>query len=90
MNITLPEIDWRSQNWTSAQQLRKVAEEMGEVAQAVAENNPIQVIRESLDAMQTYSTLVHIVAEEYRINLSKLVTEHREKLIRKGYMGREE
>ena len=50
MNITLPEIDWRTQNWTPAQQLRKVAEEMGEVAQAVAENNPIQVIRESLDA----------------------------------------
>jgi len=86
MNITLPEIDWRSQNWTSAQQLRKVAEEMGEVAQAVAENNPIQVIRESLDAMQTFSTLIHIVAAEYNICINKLLKEHVEKLIQKGYM----
>jgi len=86
MNITLPEIDWRSQNWTSAQQLRKMAEEMGEVAQAVAENNPIQVIRESLDAMQTYSTLIHIIAAEYNICIDKLLKEHVEKLIQKGYM----
>ncbi len=86
MNITLPEIDWRSQNWTPAQQLRKVAEEMGEVAQAVAENNPIQVIRESLDAMQTYSTLIHIIAAEYAISIDKLIQEHTEKLIQKGYM----
>lgn len=86
MTITLPEIDWRSQNWTPAQQLRKVAEEMGEVAEAVAENNPIQVIRESLDAMQTYSTLIHIVAAEYDICIDKLIQEHTEKLIRKGYI----
>src|SRR5690554_2133641 len=86
MTITLPEIDWRSQNWTPAQQLRKVAEEMGEVAEAVAENNPIQVIRESLDAKQTYSTLIHIVAAEYDICIDKLLKEHVEKLIRKGYM----
>lgn len=86
MTITLPKIDWRSQNWTPAQQLRKVAEEMGEVAEAVAENNPIQVIRESLDAMQTYSTLIHIVAAEYDICIDKLLKEHVEKLIRKGYM----
>jgi NTP pyrophosphatase (non-canonical NTP hydrolase) len=86
MTITLPEIDWRSQNWTPAQQLRKVAEEMGEVAEAVAENNPVQVIRESLDAMQTYSTLIHIIAAEYAISIDKLIEEHTEKLIRKGYM----
>ena len=86
MNITLPEIDWRSQNWTPAQQLRKVVEEMGEVAQAVAEDNPIQVIRESLDAMQTYSTLIHVIAAEYAISIDKLIEEHTEKLIRKGYM----
>lgn len=87
MNIILPEIDWRSQNWTPANQLRKIAEEYGEVAEAVAQNNPIQVIRESLDAMQTYNTLIHIVAADYGINnIDKLLKEHSEKLIRRGYM----
>lgn len=86
MNIILPEIDWRSQNWTPANQLRKIAEEYGEVAEAVAQANPVQVIRESLDAMQTYNTLIHIVAAEYDIRIDKLVQEHSEKLIRKGYM----
>ncbi len=82
----LPKVDYKKNNWTSAQQLRKIGEEFGEVAEAIAEENPVQTIRESLDAMQTLDTLIRIVAEEYNMSLDRFYKEHEEKLRRKGYL----
>ncbi len=89
MKINLPDIVIQP-GWTIPGQVKKIGEEYSEVAEAVAQNNPVQIIRESLDAMQTYNTLIHIVADEYGICIDKLVEEHTEKLVRKGYMEGEE
>ena len=84
--INLPVIKYKELGLTAAYQLRKIAEEYGEVAEAVAQENPVQVIRESLDSMQTFWTLINIIANDYGINIDKLYKEHCEKLERKGYL----
>jgi NTP pyrophosphatase (non-canonical NTP hydrolase) len=82
--INLPTIDYS--DWTIPQQVRKIGEEYGEVAEALLEGNPVEVIRESLDCMQTHWTLINMVAKEYGINIDKLYQEHCQKLVRKGYV----
>lgn len=86
MKINLPEVDWQSHNWTIPGQLKKIFEEAGEVAEAVALNDPVNTIREALDTMQTCATLINMVQAEYRLNLDRFVAEHEAKLQRKGYM----
>ena len=49
--------------------------------------NPVEVIRESLDCMQTHWTLINMVAKEYGMNIDKLYQEHCRKLVKKGYLG---
>lgn len=83
--INLPLVDYSG--WTIPQQVRKIGEEYGEVVEALLEENPVEVIRESLDCMQTHWTLINMVAGEYRINIDRLYQEHCEKLARKGYLG---
>ncbi len=82
--LNLPKLDYK--NWTAAQQLRKIGEEFGEVSEAVAEGNPVRIIKESLDAIQTLNTLIHIVADDYNLNLDRFYREHEEKLRQKGYL----
>ena len=84
--INLPVVKHKELGLTAAYQLRKIAEEYGEVAEAVAQENPVQVIRESLDSMQTFWTLINIIADDYGINIDKLYKEHCDKLERKGYL----
>lgn len=84
--LNLPEIDYNG--WTIPMQIRKIGEEIGEVGEAVAEENPVQVIRESLDAIQTLHTLITMVSKEYNLGLSRFYREHIEKLERKGYLKR--
>ena len=70
-------------------QLKKIGEEGGEVAEAVALADPINIILESLDAMQTYKTLIALTMKEYGIShagLVKLNEKHIEKLVAKGYL----
>jgi NTP pyrophosphatase (non-canonical NTP hydrolase) len=86
MDINLPEVNWQSHNWTIPGQLKKLFEEAGEVAEAVALSDPVNTIREALDTMQTCATLISMVQADYNLALEKFVREHREKLGRKGYL----
>lgn len=82
--INLPVIDFTG--CTQGQQIRKIGEEYGEVAEALVSGNPLEVIRESLDCIQTHWTLINMVAAEFDINIDKLYQEHCRKLIKKGYL----
>lgn len=82
--INLPVVD--HSKWTIPQQVRKIGEEYGEVVEALLLGNPVEVIRESLDCMQTHWTLINMVAEEYNMNIDKLYQEHCRKLVKKGYV----
>ena len=86
MKINLPDIEIQP-GWTIPGQLKKLLEEAGEVAEAIAEEDPVGTIREALDTMQTCATLISLVQSEYNLNLARLLLEHEEKLINKGYMG---
>ena len=85
MDIRLPDLTIRP-DWTAKSQLEKISEEFDEVIEAIANNDPINVVREALDLMQTANTLIEIQRQEYRLNIPKLFVEHVEKLRRKGYL----
>lgn len=85
MNIDFPDLDYESKMWTDQQQLNKISEEFQEVVEAVAEQKPVQIIRESLDLMQTCVTLINMQLDTYGMKLDKFLVEHKDKLIRKGY-----
>ena len=86
MRINLPDIVIQP-GWTIPSQVKKIGEEYGEVAEAVALDDPVRTIKEALDTMQTCATLINMVQAEYNLNLDRLILEHEEKLINKGYMG---
>ncbi len=85
MKINLPDIEIQPE-WTIPGQLKKLFEEAGEVAEAVALEDPVNTIREALDTMQTCATLIDMVKEEWTLDLNRLIKEHHEKLERKGYL----
>lgn len=89
MKIDLPDIEIKPE-WTIPGQLKKLFEEAGEVAEAVARDEPIETIREALDTMQTCATLINMVLDDWNIKLDKFLIEHREKLISKGYLREDE
>jgi len=87
--MNLPDVDWKSKNWTIPGQIKKVLEEAGEVAEAIANRDWAEVIKESLDTMQTCKTLISMVLEQDEsegIDFDKLLQEHAEKLARRGYL----
>ena len=86
MKINLPDIVIQP-GWTIPGQVKKIGEEYGEVAEAVAMNDPISTIREALDTMQTCATLINMVLAEWEVPLDRFMREHEEKLAKKGYMG---
>ena len=88
-DFNLPEVDWQSKNWTIPGQIKKVLEEAGEVAEAIADNDPENIIREALDVMQTCKTLISMVQVANDMDLDSLYKEHAEKLARKGYLKEE-
>lgn len=85
MKIDLPDIEIQPE-WTIGGQLKKLFEEAGEVAEAVAIREPIETIKEALDTMQTCATLINMVLADWNIDLDKFLIGHREKLISKGYL----
>ena len=86
MKINLPDIVIQP-DWTIPSQVKKIGEEYGEVAEAVAMDDPVRTIKEALDTMQTCATLINMVQVEYNLNLDRLILEHETKLFNKGYMG---
>lgn len=85
MDIHLPTLTIQP-DWTAESQLVKITEEFDEVREAIANNDPINVVKEALDLAQTAMTLIEIQRLEYNLNIPKFVTEHEAKLRRKGYM----
>lgn len=85
MDIKLPDITIQP-GWTAESQLTKINEEYLEVVEAIGNNDPINVVREALDLMQTANTLIEIQRREYHLNINKFMVEHFDKLRRKGYM----
>ena len=85
MDIKLPDITVQSE-WTEASQLKKIAEEFGEVCEALMQGDPINTVREALDTMQTCKTLISMVQKEWNIDIDMFLKEHVEKLERKGYL----
>lgn len=86
MQITLPDIDI-DPKWTIPGQLKKIFEEAGEVAEAVANIEYEEAIKEALDTMQTCATLINmILTDDDPDELPRYLKEHTEKLLRKGYV----
>jgi len=85
MKIDLPDIEIQPE-WTEGSQLKKIFEEAGEVAEAVALSDPVNTVRELLDTMQTCKTLISMVIMEYHWNIQKFIDQHNEKLKAKGYL----
>ncbi len=85
MRINLPDIRIQP-DWTIPSQIKKIGEEYGEVAEAVALNDPVNTIREALDTMQTCATLINMVQVKWNVDLDSFLQEHKIKLERKGYL----
>lgn len=85
MKINLPDIKIQP-DWTIPSQVKKIGEEFGEVAEAVALNDPVNTIREALDTMQTCATLINMVQVKWNVDLDSFLQEHKIKLERKGYL----
>ena len=91
MRIELPEVDWKTKGWTIPGQIKKVLEEAGEVAEAIAEGDSVNIIKEALDTAQTCFTLIDMVISqtdfEYQIwTWEQLIIQHKAKLRAKGYL----
>ena len=92
MQIELPDVDWQGQGMTLASQFKKLNEEVGELAEALIENNPVTTNKELLDVIQaSYTMLLTVTAQwEQEFNcplpLSKFLSEHEVKLRKKGYL----
>jgi phosphoribosyl-ATP pyrophosphohydrolase len=85
VNIRLPDLTIQP-GWTAESQLVKITEEFDEVKEAIANQDPINTVREALDLAQTAMTLIEIQRLEYNLNIPKFQAEHEAKLRRKGYM----
>lgn len=86
MNLKLPDVDWQSKNWTIPGQLKKIFEEAGEVAEAVAKDDPVNTVKEALDTIQTCLTMISMMQAEYKMDLNKFIRKHEAKLKSKGYL----
>lgn len=86
MQYLLPKVDWQSHGWNKTGQIDKIHEEVDEVMQALAEGDPVEVVKETLDMIQTGWTLISMVLAENDIDLGQLFKEHHEKLKSKGYL----
>lgn len=87
MDIKLPTLTIQP-DWTAESQLVKITEEFNEVREALAAHDDVNVVKETLDLIQTGHTLLQIMDESYdgHLNVAKFLAEHEAKLRRKGYM----
>ena len=92
MELYLPDVNWHSQRWTSAGQIKKILEEASEVSEALATGDLVNAIRETLDTIQTGYTMLNILQAEWEQEygspcpLKRFIAEHEAKLKRKGYL----
>ncbi|MGI6678057.1 MAG: MazG-like family protein [Dehalobacterium sp.] len=96
--ISLPKLNNLSPTMEST--ALKLMEETGELAQAIGkfrglngeeitvdEGDVIKMITdELLDVAQTAVSMMFVIEEKYQVDINRVVEEHIEKLIRKGYI----
>ena len=87
MNLTLSDLIIQP-GWTVASQLCKCQEELDEIKEAAVNGDDVNVIKETLDLIQTGHTLLQMLNEHYdnKLNIGKFLDEHEAKLRRKGYL----
>lgn len=86
LEVKLPKLNIPPE-WTLAMQLDKIQEEFDEVKEAMLELNYVEVVKESLDLMQTGATLITmVIGLDPALNFEGFCREHEEKLKRKGYV----
>jgi len=94
MDLKLPDVAWEWHEWTLPRQLRKLNEETGEVAEAVATGDWPNMIRETLDFIQVGHTMLAMVQQQWleefgcACNMDRFIAEHIDKLYRKGYLDK--
>lgn len=94
MDLILPDVAWEWHAWTLPKQLRKLNEETGEVAEAVAMGDLPNAIRETLDFIQVGHTMLAMVQKQWleefgcACPIDKFIVEHVDKLHRKGYLDK--
>ena len=92
MNISdFPVVNWRDKGWTIPGQIKKILEETGEVAEAIALFDGTNAIKEALDTIQTNLTLIDMILDNKGMSetpafMTRMMAEHKEKLQRKGYL----
>jgi len=74
----------------------KLMEETGELGSTITRwheaGDPVpsehldQIGRDLLDVAQTAITLIYVLEEQYGVDLKNAITEHIDKLLRKGYL----
>jgi len=79
-------VEYKRLGWNQANQWDKIGEELGEVVKAIVMNNPVEIIKESLDVMETLWTHANIIADDYGMDINIFIREHNEKLLKKGYI----
>lgn len=79
-------VDYKRLNMTKDSQWLKIGEEFGEVIQAIMLDNPVEIILESLDVMETMWTFCCMIAEERGIDMDIMMKIHDAKLIDRGYV----
>ena len=92
MKMFLPNVDWKRGSWTIGGQVKKVLEEIGEVSEALIEQDLIHATRETLDTIQTCHTLLEMIGAQWeeehieKFPLERFLEEHVKKLSEKGYL----
>lgn len=86
------QVDWKKCGMTTAGQVEKILEEVGEVAAALIRGDLEEASKETLDVRQTCDTMLAILAYDWESErrepypLKRFEREHVEKLERKGYL----
>jgi len=86
------QVDWKRHGWTAAGQIKKILEEVGEIAEALVNGDLTEASKETLDVKQTCDTMLAILAYDWEQKynkpypLKRFEQEHVEKLERKGYL----
>ncbi|MGE5370500.1 MAG: MazG-like family protein [Solirubrobacterales bacterium] len=97
--ISLPRLDLLTPTLEST--ALKLMEEAGELAQAIgklrgmsgervqySESETVdQIMKELMDVAQTAVSMMYVMEESYGVDIEEILSEHINKLRRKGYLG---
>ena len=85
-HIKLPRLEIEKHNWTLEEQIEKMMEELKEVEEALTKGDYYEAGKEAFDFIQTGATLLYML-EAIGVDLDVILTEHMDKLKRRGYLS---